>query len=296
MPQALADELGRRAPAGDGGWPVFDLLLLGIGADGHVLSVFPGSPALGSRELALAIPAPSHIEPRVERVTLNPGGRRSGRPRPGGRKRRRQGRRSWRRSSARRTIRAAGRPSSPGERGPPGSSTPRPRRDSAAEHLAGTGPVAPDRLRRRDADRRLHHRRRAAADPGPWRRRRPHDVPGGRPAAGALVHRPCNRPAWARRVGRQPAVRDRARVRGRRRGRRGARRRRRRGRSPCSATRTAAGVRSGRPSGSDRVGRVICYEGAPAPPGSRYEPGELQRSAAGLRWRPATSTACWPSS
>ncbi|MGZ8437342.1 MAG: alpha/beta fold hydrolase [Candidatus Limnocylindrales bacterium] len=26
----------------------------------------------------------------------------------------------------------------------------------------------------------------------------------------------------------------------------------------------------------DRVGRVICYEGAPAPPGSSYEPGELR--------------------
>ena len=54
------------------GWPVFDLLLIGIGGDGHVLSVFPGSAALDSTELALAIPAPTHIEPHVERVTLNP--------------------------------------------------------------------------------------------------------------------------------------------------------------------------------------------------------------------------------
>jgi 6-phosphogluconolactonase len=53
-------------------WPVFDLVLLGIGGDGHILSVFPGSPAFDSSEWALAIPAPTHIEPHVERVTLNP--------------------------------------------------------------------------------------------------------------------------------------------------------------------------------------------------------------------------------
>lgn len=54
------------------GWPVLDVILLGVGGDGHVLSVFPGSGAFESKDWALAIPAPTHIEPHVERVTLNP--------------------------------------------------------------------------------------------------------------------------------------------------------------------------------------------------------------------------------
>ena len=44
-----------------------------MGGDGHVLSVFPGSLALDSPQLALAIPAPTHIGPHVERLTQNPG-------------------------------------------------------------------------------------------------------------------------------------------------------------------------------------------------------------------------------
>ncbi len=68
----LAAELKAADLEQAGGWPVFDLILVGIGADGHLLSVFPGSPALASSELAMAIPAPTHIEPHVERVTLNP--------------------------------------------------------------------------------------------------------------------------------------------------------------------------------------------------------------------------------
>jgi 6-phosphogluconolactonase len=54
------------------GWPVFDLVLLGVGPDGHVLSVFPGSTALDDDAWALAVPAPTHVEPHVARVTLNP--------------------------------------------------------------------------------------------------------------------------------------------------------------------------------------------------------------------------------
>jgi 6-phosphogluconolactonase len=68
----LADELRAAGLTEVDGWPSFDLLLLGIGGDGHLLSVFPGSPALDAAELGLGIPAPTHIEPHVERVTLNP--------------------------------------------------------------------------------------------------------------------------------------------------------------------------------------------------------------------------------
>ncbi len=68
----LAGALREHGPPDRDGWPVFDLILVGIGADGHLLSVFPGSAAFDSGELALAIPAPTHIAPHVERVTLNP--------------------------------------------------------------------------------------------------------------------------------------------------------------------------------------------------------------------------------
>jgi 6-phosphogluconolactonase len=70
---AYETDLLLHGPAVDAnGTPVFDVLVLGMGPDGHILSVFPGSAAWDEAALVLPIPAPSHVEPHVERVTMHP--------------------------------------------------------------------------------------------------------------------------------------------------------------------------------------------------------------------------------
>jgi 6-phosphogluconolactonase len=54
------------------GFPVLDIVVSGVGPDGHVLSVFPDSGAWDETAWAMAIPAPTHVEPHVERITLHP--------------------------------------------------------------------------------------------------------------------------------------------------------------------------------------------------------------------------------
>ena len=70
--QLYARELSRYVPLARGGVPVFDVILAGIGSDGHILSLFPGSAGLAlDAPIVLGVPAPEHIEPHIARVTLS---------------------------------------------------------------------------------------------------------------------------------------------------------------------------------------------------------------------------------
>ncbi|MGO8906067.1 MAG: 6-phosphogluconolactonase [Solirubrobacteraceae bacterium] len=69
--QRYSTVLAAHLPAGEGGLPVLDLVVLGIGPDGHVASLFPGAATLDAGDEALCLGVRDSPKPPAERITLS---------------------------------------------------------------------------------------------------------------------------------------------------------------------------------------------------------------------------------
>jgi 6-phosphogluconolactonase len=70
--RSYAQELSEHAPAhgDDGAVPALDVIVLGIGPDGHVASLFPGAPTLDVGDDELCLGVHDSPKPPPERITL----------------------------------------------------------------------------------------------------------------------------------------------------------------------------------------------------------------------------------
>ena len=63
------EEIGKLMGAGDAA-PRFDLVWLGVGEDGHTLSLFPGHPEFNENDEDLVVPIHNSPKPPSDRITL----------------------------------------------------------------------------------------------------------------------------------------------------------------------------------------------------------------------------------
>jgi 6-phosphogluconolactonase len=66
-----AEELRAHVASDEHGLPALDLVILGIGEDGHVASLFPCAPTLEANERALCLGVSDSPKPPPERITLS---------------------------------------------------------------------------------------------------------------------------------------------------------------------------------------------------------------------------------